>query len=95
MFAGEPPSSPDPTKRLCRRTSSVFEAFRRLVLQSGVANIAGAGSRWVVAFFVVSGGRRTCPSLLLSTAARDPGLIAERLCRFGWNIEVSATSTST
>jgi len=58
------------------KNSSVFEAFRRLVLQSGVANIAGAGSRGVVAFFVVSRGRRTCAV-------------------FGWNIEVSATSTST
>jgi hypothetical protein len=39
---GEPPSSSDPTKRLCRRISSVLDAFRRLLLQIGGANIAGA-----------------------------------------------------
>jgi hypothetical protein len=42
MFAGEPPSSSNPTKRLCRRISSVPEAFRRLLLQIGGANIASA-----------------------------------------------------
>jgi len=44
MFAGEPPSSSNPTKRSGRRISSVLEAFRRLRLQIGGANIAGAGS---------------------------------------------------
>jgi hypothetical protein len=42
MFAGEPPSSSNPTKRSGRRISSVLEAFRRLRLQIGGANIAGA-----------------------------------------------------
>jgi len=32
----------DPTKRSCRRISSVLEAFRRLLLQTGGANIASA-----------------------------------------------------
>jgi hypothetical protein len=40
MFAGEPPSSSDPTKRFGRRISSVLEAFPRLLLQIGGANIA-------------------------------------------------------
>ena len=40
MFAGEPPSSSDPTKRPCRQISSVLETFRRLLLQIGGANIA-------------------------------------------------------
>jgi hypothetical protein len=40
MFAGKPPSSSDPMKRLCRRIGSVIEAFRRLLLQTGGANIA-------------------------------------------------------
>jgi hypothetical protein len=42
MFALEPPSSSDPTKRVCLRISSVLDAFRRLLLQIGGANIAGA-----------------------------------------------------
>jgi hypothetical protein len=42
MFAGEPPSSSDPTKRPFRRISSDLEAFRQLLLQIGGANIAGA-----------------------------------------------------
>jgi hypothetical protein len=40
MFAGEPPSSPNPTKRLCRRASSLLDAFRQFLLQIGCANIA-------------------------------------------------------
>jgi hypothetical protein len=40
MFAGEPPSSSNPTKRLRRRTSSVLDVLRRLLLQIGGANIA-------------------------------------------------------
>jgi hypothetical protein len=39
-FAGEPPSSSDPTKRSCRRIGSVLASFRRLLLQIGGANIA-------------------------------------------------------
>ncbi len=45
MFAGKPPSSSNPTKRLCCRFSPVLESFRRLLLQIGGANIAGRGSR--------------------------------------------------
>jgi hypothetical protein len=43
MFAGEPPSSSDPTKRL-RLEHLDLDAFRRLLLQIGGANIAGAGA---------------------------------------------------
>jgi hypothetical protein len=42
MFAGEPPSSSDPTKRVCLGNQLGFDAFRRLLLQIGGANIAGA-----------------------------------------------------
>jgi hypothetical protein len=37
MFAGEPPSSSNPTKRSCRRISSGLNSFRRLLLQIGGA----------------------------------------------------------
>ena len=39
MFVGEPPSSSDPTKRLCWRIGSVLDPFRWLLLQIGGANI--------------------------------------------------------
>jgi hypothetical protein len=42
MFAGKPSSSSDPTKRSCCKIRSVLDAFRRLLLQIGGANIAGA-----------------------------------------------------
>jgi hypothetical protein len=42
MFAVEPPSSSNPTKRLCGGISSGLDSFRRLLLQIGGANIAGA-----------------------------------------------------
>ena len=42
MFAEEPPSSSDPTKDCLERISSARDAFRRLLLQIGGANIAGA-----------------------------------------------------
>jgi hypothetical protein len=42
MFAAEPPSSSNPTKRLCWRFSSLLEALRRPLLQIGGANITGA-----------------------------------------------------
>jgi hypothetical protein len=34
MFAGKPPSSSDPTKRLCRRINAVLDSFRRLLLHT-------------------------------------------------------------
>jgi hypothetical protein len=49
MFAGEPPSSSDPTKRLRQKTSIVPEPFRRLLLQIGGANIALGADRAVEA----------------------------------------------
>jgi len=49
MFAIEPPSSSDPTKRLRRRRSSVLDAFRQLLLQIGGANIAGVDHAFVAA----------------------------------------------
>ena len=47
MFAGE--------DQLC------LEAFRRLLLQIGGANIAGAVSRVLAAYLVVARGRKACP----------------------------------
>jgi hypothetical protein len=74
MFAGEPPSSSDPTKRLCRRISFVLDAFRRLLLQIGGANIAGADRAGKPPSSLSLGDEKRVPSLRLSTAARDPGL---------------------
>jgi hypothetical protein len=51
-----------------------LEAFRRLLLQIGGANIACADRALEAAYFVVARGRKRVPSLLLSTAARDPVL---------------------
>jgi hypothetical protein len=42
MFAGEPLISSDPTKRSWDKSTLIFDAFRRLLLQIGGANIAGA-----------------------------------------------------
>jgi hypothetical protein len=42
MFAGEPPPSSNPTKRLSWNQLSSLDAFRRLLLQIGGANIASA-----------------------------------------------------
>jgi len=42
MFAGEPLISSDPTKRSWDKSTLIFDAFRRLLLQIGSANIAGA-----------------------------------------------------
>jgi hypothetical protein len=74
MFAGEPPSSSDPTKRLCRRISFVLDSFRRLLLQIGGANIAGAERAGKPPSSLSLGDEKRVPSLRLSTAARDPGL---------------------
>ena len=42
MFAEEPPSSSDPMKRLSGESALYPKAFRRILLQIGGANIAGA-----------------------------------------------------
>jgi hypothetical protein len=51
MFAGKPPSSSDPTKRLCRQLALFSELFRRLLLQIGGANIDGADRAFRLAYF--------------------------------------------
>jgi uncharacterized protein (UPF0210 family) len=55
-------------------SSSVLEAFRRLLMQIGGANIAGADRAVEAAYFVVTRRRKRVGSFLLSTAARDPAL---------------------
>jgi len=68
-----PPSSSNPTKRLCRRISSVLDAFRRLLLQIGGANIAGADRASEAGYFVVARGREACPLIPPQhVGARDP-----------------------
>ena len=58
--------------------SSALEAFRRLLLQIGGANIAGADRALERAYFVAP-GRRTCPVAPPQRGAwRDPCLIALR-----------------
>src|SRR5215204_5302522 len=69
---GKPPSSSDPTKRLCRRITPLLEAFRRLLLQIGGANIASADRVGEPPTSLSLGDERHVPSLLLSTTARDP-----------------------
>jgi hypothetical protein len=72
MFAPEPPSSSNPTKRLCQRVSSGLAAFRRLLLQIGGANIAGADRAVEPAYFVVARRRKAClldPNSLLAPLA--------------------------
>src|SRR5215217_9076705 len=71
MFAREPPSSSDPTKRPFRRISSDLEAFRQLLLQIGGANIAGADR---AVWPLPSSLTRSLQLLARSsrTAARDP-----------------------
>ena len=53
-------------KRLFQRTSSALEAFRRLLLQIGGANIAGRGSRLGARLLCRRSGTKTCPFLPLS-----------------------------
>jgi len=72
MFAGVPPSSSDPTNRLCRRISSVLDLFRRLLLQIGGANIAGADRALWPPTSSSLADEKCVGSILLSTAARDP-----------------------
>jgi hypothetical protein len=85
----EPPSSSNPTKRLCRRISPVLDAFRQLLLQIGGANIAGADRACQLPSSSSLGDEKHVPSLRafcslrslrLSTAARDPVLIAPLAC---------------
>jgi hypothetical protein len=84
MFAGEPPSSSDPTKRSFRRISSDLEAFRRLLLQIGGANIAGADRAFATAAFLAHSQpaataevglfrRLAARSFVQASGARDPG----------------------
>jgi hypothetical protein len=54
MFAGKPPSSSDPTKRSCRGSALFVDAFRRLLLQIGGANIASEDRAFKLAYFVVA-----------------------------------------
>jgi len=69
----EPPSSSDPTKRSCRKSGSLLDAFRRLLLQIGGANIAGADRALERAYFVVGRRRKACPLPPPQHAAwRDP-----------------------
>jgi hypothetical protein len=76
MFAGEPPSSSNPTKRMCRRISSVLDSFRRLRLQIGGANIAGADRAWrplssSLARSSQHGGAPAVRELLLARSSRQ------------------------
>src|SRR5215218_1743940 len=57
MFAGEPPSSSNPTKRLSSRMSSLLESFRRLLLQIGGANLAA----WIAPTSSALGDEEACP----------------------------------
>jgi len=83
MFAEEPPSSSDPTKRLCRRISTVLGAFRRLLLQIGGANIAGADRAWESAYFVLARGRKACPLASPQHGARS-GVRSLHCVRSAW-----------
>jgi hypothetical protein len=84
MFAEKPPSSSDPTKRPCRRLSSVHEAFRRLRLQIGGANIAGADRALERAYFIVARGRRN---------VSPPSSSAQRVARSVIRAAADATPT--
>jgi hypothetical protein len=59
-------------ERILAQIGSVLEAFRRLLLQIGGANIAGADRAWLSPTSSSLGNEKRVPSLLLSTAARDP-----------------------
>jgi len=53
IFAGEPPSSSHPTKTSLPEQLDL-DGFRRLLLQIGGANIAGADRAYYAAYFVVT-----------------------------------------
>jgi hypothetical protein len=61
MFAVKPPSSSNPTKRLSQQSACSLEAFRRLRLQIGGANIAGADRAVEPAYFGVARRPKTRP----------------------------------
>jgi len=68
----EPPSSSYPTKPLRRRVCIALDSFRRLLLQIGGANIAGAHrASWPPTSSSLADEKHV-GSFLLSTAARDP-----------------------
>ena len=81
MFAGKPPSSSDPTKRPCRRISHFSDAFRRLLLQIGGANIASADRADEPLSSASLGDGKRVSSLVLRSAARDPVQILDRNLR--------------
>ena len=56
---------------MCRSISCVTDAFRRLLLQVGV-NIRSADRAWQPPTASALKDEKRVPSLLLSTAARDP-----------------------
>jgi hypothetical protein len=63
----------------CRGESALFsEAFRRLLLQSGGANISGADRAWQAAAFLTRSQTKnvSARSLVQDSGARDPGLLA-------------------
>jgi hypothetical protein len=53
-------------------TELASDTFRRLLLQIGGANIAGADRAWQPPTSSSFGDEKRVPSLLLSAAARDP-----------------------
>ena len=65
---------------LCSITSVDPGSARRRAICCLIARSARCGSRVVAAYFVVVLGRKRVPSLLLSTAARDPRLSSEITC---------------
>jgi hypothetical protein len=72
MFAGEPPSSSNPTKRSCRRISSGLDSFRRLLLQIGGATSSARialGSRLLRRH----SGTKTCPLVSPQHGGARPG----------------------
>jgi hypothetical protein len=68
MFAGKPPSSSDPMKPSPRKISSVLNAFRRLLLQIGGANITSPDRALERIYFVVVRGTKSV--FPLSSSAR-------------------------
>jgi hypothetical protein len=73
-------------KTIVSENCSVLESFRRLLLQIGGANIAGADRAFQLAYFVVARGRKACPLPPPQHGAwRDPCLIASlaKLARRG------------
>jgi hypothetical protein len=72
MFAGEPPSSSEPTKRLPLEDQRLHAAFRRLLLQIGGANSASADRALKAAVFLtLARGQHDCEVLALPQADRS------------------------